>query len=65
MLLMRTMFELTVRSMDGNCRNVTAGPEMSVATFRAELEEARALPPFHDVKIFHGAQWRAGAPGYR
>ena len=27
------------------------------------LEEARALPPFHEVKIFHGAQWRAGAPG--
>ena len=30
------MFELTVRSIDGNCRNVTAGPEMTVATFRAE-----------------------------
>ena len=36
MLLMRTMFELTVRSMDGNCRNETAGPEMTVVTFRAE-----------------------------
>ena len=32
----RTTFELTVRSMDGNCRNVTAGPKMTVATFRAE-----------------------------
>ncbi len=32
------------------------GPDSTIAELRADLERDRALPPLHELRLFHGAR---------
>lgn len=43
------MFSISVRSLDGSCRQIGVEPDTTLANIQAQLEER--LPPFHEARL--------------
>jgi len=57
------MLSVAVRALDGNVQHVAVSPHTTMASLRADVEQALALPAFHEVRLLDGTRELAdGAP---